>query len=57
MRLTLTLSVLIASIPLSLSFLFSEGSEIVIAKDIFSKKQTSKETLHTGKVLPMLANK
>lgn len=57
MRLTLMLSILVASVPVSLSFLFSEGDEISIAKDFFSKEKATSETPRTGKVLPMLANK
>ena len=57
MRLTLTLSVLIASVPLSLAFLFNEGDELKISTNFFSKEKTATEVPHTGKVLPMLANK
>ena len=57
MRLTLMLSVLIAAIPVSLSFVFDQGGELNISTDFFKTEKSTSEKQSTGKVLPMLANK
>lgn len=58
MRVTLTLSIMIAAVPLSLAFLFNKGDEPSISLDFLQKKEhAAPKPVETGKILPILANK
>lgn len=58
MRVTLTLSAMIAAVPLSLAFVFNKGEEPNISLDFLQEKdQPAIKPVETGKILPILANK
>jgi hypothetical protein len=57
MRVAITLSIMIAAVPLSLAFLFNEGNEPRISMDFLKKEKTIiVQPTQTGKILPILAN-
>lgn len=55
MTFTLTLSVMIAAVPLSLAFLCEAGNDLPGSISYFEKAQPQQES-NTGKILPILAN-
>jgi len=56
MKITLTLSVMIAAIPLSLALFCDSGNDLPVSMSYF-EKQHSTEVSAGSKILPILANK
>jgi hypothetical protein len=56
MRLVLTLSVMIAAIPLSLAFFFDEGNDLPVSLGHY-KERPHQDLSEGSKILPILANK
>lgn len=60
MKVTLTLSVMIAAVPLSLAFIFNDGNQPGISMDsinFIQKEKPAPQPVETGKILPILAEK
>lgn len=53
-RLTLTISALIAAVPLSLSLFFDAGGQLPDSVNYFKKEPA--KVVSSGKILPILAN-
>ena len=56
MRFTLTLSVMIAAIPLSLALFCDSGNDLPVSMSYFEKQHRT-EVSAASKILPILANK